>query len=496
MQVAGQREEARTDVAGGSGAAAPASRGRRRASEVDMLDGPLRSGVFRFAMPVALTGILEQLSNMIDTVLVGRLTPGDAGTVAQAAVGANAPITGFVVALFVGISLGANVTIANAIGRGDEGAASRAAHTAVVMSLAGVAVLALGELVARPLLVALSVPPETIGEAVTFLRVYLLGMPAILLYNFEAAVLRSIGRARLPLHALCVSAAANVAFGLVFIGGLGWGVAGSALATDLGYLASAALLFWRLLTIDAPVRIDVRRLRLDGPSVRSIVAVGLPAGIQSAVFSVANIVIQSAIDRLGTTVMAASSASLSLEYVAYNLLNSYSQACTTFVGQNAGARRYGRCRETLRVSLVEGLLTCAALAALMLGAGRFLISLFNDDPEVVELGYLRVVYIFLSYFFSTVYEDLSGYLRGFGDSLAPAIVTTVVICGLRFWWVLSVFPASPTFETVMTVYPISLGANAACILALLLVRRPARRAELRDAAGSAGGAGASGGPRT
>lgn len=454
-------------------------RGSRARGGIDILDGPLPGGVFRFAMPVALTGILEQLSNLIDTVMVGRLTPGDAGTVAQAAVGANAPITAFVVALFVGVSLGANVTVANAIGRRDEEDVSRAVHTAIVMSLGGLLVLALGELVARPLLTALEVPPEALGEAITFLRMYSLCLPFMLLYNFEAALLRSVGKTALPLHALCLSAVVNVALGYLFIGALGWGVAGSALATGCGYLACSSLLFVRLVRTDSPVRVTPSRLRLDVPAMREILRVGLPAGIQSAVFSVANILIQSDIDELGTTIMAASSASQNIEAVVYNLLNSYTQACTTFVGQNSGAARLDRCKRTLGVSLVEALVTAMVLIVAMFAFGRGLVALFNDDPEVVEYGYQRLCIIVPAYVFSAVYEDLSGYLRGFGISLQPAIITTVVICGIRAWWVLEVFPQNPSLSTVMAVYPISLGVNALAILVLLLVMRPARAAERR-----------------
>lgn len=478
MNVSKNESEApkQTSKSGGAVAASEQSSSGGTHRGIDILNGSLRSGLVRFAMPVALTGILEQLSNMIDTVMVGRLM-GSAGTSAQAAVGANAPITGFLVALFVGTSLGANVTIANAIGRRDLDAASRAVHTAIVMSLGAFAVVVLGEIIARPLLIALNVPDEILGEAVLFLRIYLLGMPLILLYNFEAAILRSVGITQLPLHALALSAVINVLLDFVFIGALGWGVAGSAMGTDLCYIFSSLWLFQHLRHIDSPVRVDVHKLRLDVPTMRRIIHVGLPAGMQGAVFSVANIVIQSAINSLGTTVMAASSAALSIEYVVYNLLNSYSQACTTFVGQNSGARNYRRCKETLKVSLVEGFITAVLLISVVLVAGRWMVSLFNADSEVIEYGYLRLCYIVPAYVFSMVYEVLSGYMRGFGVSLAPALVTTVVIVGLRLWWVFSVFPSSRTFATVMAIYPISLGANAVCLLALLLVLRPARMRE-------------------
>lgn len=368
---------------------------KQGSKHLDLLDGSLWRSIPLFALPVAATGILEQLSNLIDTMMVRRLS-GGAGTLGMAAVGANTPISSFVIGLFFGISLGANVTIATAIGSKDYAAASKAVHTAMLMSLVGFAITAVGELVAEPLLSILSVPAETLPQAVLFLRVYLLAMPAILLYNFEAAILRSVGITRLPLQALATSACLNVVFGYIFIGLFGWFVVGSALATDLCYVSSALILLWRLLRIDSPIRVVPSRLHWDGASARSIVRIGLPAGVQSAVFSLANIVIQSAINSLGTTVMAASSASMCIEAVVYNLLNSFSQACTTFVGQNNGARQLERCRKTLKVSLAEGGIAVAIIISTSLLFGQQMIALFNPDPEVVQVGYLRICIVISS----------------------------------------------------------------------------------------------------
>ena len=287
----------------------PMAASRGTAKPIDILHGNLWTSVLRFALPVAATGILEQLSNLIDTMMVGRLS-GDMGTLGMAAVGSNTPISGLLIGLFVGIALGSNVTIATAIGRRDQDAVTKAVHTSMLMTLVGVAMTIVGEIAAEPLLRLLLVPEETLGEAVLFLRVYFLALPAILLYNLEAAIFRSVGITRLPLQALAIAALLNVAFGYLFIGVFGWFVVGSALATDLCYLARALILIVRLLKIDSPIRVEPSKLHWDGRSAAQIVRIGLPAGIQSAVFSLANIVIQSAINSLGTTVMAASSAGI------------------------------------------------------------------------------------------------------------------------------------------------------------------------------------------
>ena len=206
-----------------------------------------------------------------------------------------------------------------------------------------------------------------------------------------------------------------------------------------------------------------------------ILKIGLPAGIQSAVFSLSNIVIQSAINSLGKGVMAASSAALNIELLAYYVLNSFSQACTTFVGQNYGARQIDRCRKTLLLSLLEDFIASAIAIGIVLLSGRFLLSIFNSDPEVIEIGYTRLIYLFSAYVFSMLYEVLSGYMRGFGISLIPAILTTIGVCGIRIFWINFVFPQNPTFTTIMTVYPISLSSTALLIGIALLCFRPAHR---------------------
>lgn len=440
---------------------------------LDMLSGSLWKSIPAFALPVAATGILEQMSSLIDTMMVGHLS-GDAGPAAMAAVGSNTPITSLLLNLFIGIALGTNVVIANAIGSDDERTIHKAVHGSVAFAAAGIAVTVVGELAAAPLLHLLSVPAENFDQALAFLRVYLLGMPSILLYNFEAAIFRSVGITKMPLQALALSSLINVALVWLFIPVMGWGVVGAAAATAISYTVSAAVLFVRLTRIDSPIRLNPRELGIDWAVLARVVRIGLPAGLQSAVFSLANIVIQACINSLGTEVMAASSAVISLEYVVYSLLNSFSQACTTFVGQNFGASNVGRCKRVLLVSLVEAEVAELVMLAILLGLGRQIVAAFNPDPAVVELGYLRICILFPSYMFSMAYENMSGYLRGFGISLPPALITALSVCGWRFFWVSVVFPASPTFLTLLAIYPISLGCTTLLVFVALMVIRPSR----------------------
>ena len=443
----------------------------RRHNGIDILHGSLWRDIPLFALPVAITGILEQLSNLVDTLMIGHFSP-DGGTAGMAAVGSTTPIASLLIMLFVGLSLGANVTIAHAVGAGEKDRASRCAHTAVVLSLVGIVVAVVMEIVSGPLLRLLSVPPEVFADALLYLRIYLLGIPAILLYNLEAAIFRSVGVTRMPLVALAISGALNVVLDATFVAVLGWGATGVALATVLCYLFSATFLFVRLIGADETIRIDPSRLRADRTSAAEIVRIGLPAGIQGGVFSVANILIQTCINSLGTQVVAASSATLALEFVSYSLLNSFSQACTTFVGQNNGAKNLERCRKTLRVCLVEDVLLAIALIAFVVWQGRAMLSVFSSDAGVIDLAYVRVCTIFPAYTLSMLYENMSGYLRGFGISVLPSALTALGVCGIRFFWVLAVFPANPTFACVMLAYPVSLGVTALLIAGALAYCHP------------------------
>lgn len=442
---------------------------------MNMLHGSIWNKIPRFALPIAATGILEQLFNASDIAVVGNFT-GAQRTAAVAAVGANSPVIGLIVNLFIGIALGANVVIANAIGRGDKATIRRAVHTSIVTALVGGALVAvLGEVIAAGLLSLLNVPADVYPLAEQYLRIYLIGMPVILLYNFEAAIFRSIGDTRSPLIALALSGVLNVLLNLFFVIVLHMTVNGVAIATVLSNAVSSAILFRKLLRSDTSIRVERRELRIDWAVLRRILQIGLPAGIQSAVFAVSNIVIQSAINSLGKIVMAASSAAFNLEIIAYDVLNAFSQACTTFVGQNYGAGQLKRCRKTLALCLIEDALASGTAILLVLFSGKFLLSLFNNDPQVIDIGYTRLMLIFTAYIFTMLYEVMSGYLRGFGISLVPAILTTVGVCGVRIAWIYTVFPTSRTFSTIMTAYPVSLSATAVLMLIALLIYHPSRR---------------------
>lgn len=445
--------------------------------QIEMTSGPLGGKILKYALLLAATGILQQLFNAADIAVVGQYC----GTNAQAAVGANGPVIGLMVNFFVGISLGSNVVMARLIGKKDAQGVSRAVHSSVLVALTGgFLLLALGETFAGKIVRALSVPNEISGAAEKYLRIYFLGMPVILLYNFEAAIFRSTGDTRKPLAALTISGVVNVALNLFFVRALGMDVDGVATATAVSNLVSATILFIALLRTNSQIKITVKRLKFDAKILSEILRIGVPAGVQSMIFSFANIIIQSAMNTLGAVVIAGSASAFNLEILSYYVINSFGQACSTFVGQNFGAGKNERCLSTLKICLAQCAAAMAISCSLILIFSRTLLAIFNRDSGVIEIGIIRLKFLFTGYVFSFAQEVLSGYLRGWGASLVPALCAMAGICGVRLAWIFTVFKQSRTFITIMTVYPISLAITALAILLATLILRPSKRYSIKE----------------
>ena len=441
-----------------------------------MTEGSLWNKILGFAFPLAMTGILQQAFNAADIAVVGNFT-GNLGEACMAAVGANTPIINFIINGFLGISLGTNVVIANAIGSKDDETVQKAVHTSMIVAvIGGIIVALLGELIAEPLFRMQNISEESFDMALLYFRIYIAGTPVILLYNFEAAIFRGIGNTRIPFLALVIAGLINVGLNVFFVVFMGRTVDGVATATVISNMISGIVLLLFLKKSKTPAKFDEKKLRISGSVLKKILKIGIPSSLQACVFSAANIIIQSAINSLGTLVAAASSAAFNIEIFSYYVLNSFGQACTTFTGQNYGARKFDRCKKSLKLCLLEGIVIEGMMVAFLLFFGRNLIAIFKPgNPELVEIGYVRVMFITTAHLLSLFYDVMSGYMRGYGISLSPALVTMCCICGIRIIWIYTVFEHFRSFTSIMAVYPLSLGVNALAIFILLLIKRPAKK---------------------
>ena len=436
--------------------------------KIDMTHGSLWDKILLIALPLAASGILQQLFNAADVAVVGQFV----GKEAMAAVGANAPVVNILITMFTGISLGANVVISRYTGRKDKENAENAAHTAILVAvISGFFILVLGQCIARMTLEMMSVPDDCLDMAVLYLRVYLCGMPVIFLYNFEAAIFQSQGDTKTPLMCLIISGVVNVILNLFFVIVIGMTVNGVALATVISNGISSMLLFGFLLKGKTPLTIEKQRFCIHADLLKEMLQIGLPAGLQGMVFSISNILIQSAVNSLGTDVVAGSSAAGNLEIIGYFVVNSFSQACTTIIGQNFGANQPERCHKTLIISLVESWIVGGTVSFLIIIFGKQLLRLFNSDPNVIAFGYQRLFWILSFEVINGTIDIISGAMRGYGESLTPALIALVCICGVRIVYIFTYFASHRSFTTLMLAYPISWIITVIVISAAYLIMR-------------------------
>ena len=433
-----------------------------------LTEGTIVDKVLLFALPLMITSMLQQLFNATDVAVVGRF----ASKEAMAAVGSNAPIVSLLVNFFVGISVGANVLIARNIGAKNIQKAKSAVGTAMAAALAsGVIVAVIGNVIAVPLINLLGVPPEVRDYSVTYLRIYFSGVPFIMLYNFEAAIFRSDGNTRAPLICLFTGGVFNVAANLVFVLELGMDVDGVAIATVLANVISSGMMLHFLRRESGVLRVEYRDIRINRSDLSMMLRIGLPAGLQSAVFSISNICVQSAINSLGADYMAASSAAFNIEIFCFFVVNSFTQTLVTFVGQNYGAGKYERCREIVRKTLLLSWALVMAVSVVLLLSGKALLGLFTDDPFVIEAGMLRVRMLLYAQTLNVLMDNLSGAMRGLGKSLVPALTTLFCVCGIRILWVFTGFRFYHTWMSILIIFPVSWVVNASfMVIGYLRVR--------------------------
>ena len=433
---------------------------------MDMTQGRLLTQVLVFALPIMLSGILQLLFNAADTIVVGRF----AGNEALAAVGSVGSLNNMIISLFIGLSVGANVLVARYTGSQNDRAVSDTVHTSVLLSLlGGVLLMIIGIALARPLLELMGSPEDVIDLAVLYVRIIFLGMPVQMLYNFCAAILRAVGDTQRPLYYLTIAGVVNVLLNLVFVIALHLSVAGVALATIISQAISALLVTRALLNMEGPTRLFLNRLRIHPGKLREIIRIGLPAGIQSSVFSLSNVVIQSSVNSFGSVVIAGNAASSNVGNFVYQAMNTFQQAITCFAGQNIGARKPRRIVSAMKVCMFWAVSFGLVLGMLSCVFGTQLLSLFSADPAVIAAGMERQIIVCAPYFLCGMMDVMTGALRGIGYSLLPMIVSILGACAFRLFWVFTVFAAYPTLPCLMLSYPVSWLLTFFVLLVIFLV---------------------------
>ena len=417
-----------------------------------MLHGPLAGKILAVALPLAAMSILQQLFNAADVAVVGQF----ASSNALAAVGANTPIINMFLTLFTGLATGGNVAIATYIGRGIHEKVQDAVNTVFTLSLicAGIVVV-VGQLAARPLLLLVNTPDTVLDQAVLYLRIYLFAMMFAVIYNYASAILRSKGDTRRPLYCLVASGILNVLLNLFFVIICKMDVAGVAIATLIANAVCAGATVILLLKEETPFRISFRRLHINKDIFRFTMRIGLPAGLQGMLFSVSNIVIQSGINSFGTECIAGNTAAMNFEFIAYFMINAFSQTITTFVSQNYGAGNYARCKKAFWMSYGMGSLGSFAIGSCFFFFGSFWLSLFTSSQEAIAFGMIRMTFIVFLEILTGTYEMPGAAMRGMGVSLLPSIITFLGSCVFRIIWVNTIFQASHELRTLLIVYPVS-----------------------------------------
>ncbi|MBQ9009085.1 MAG: MATE family efflux transporter [Clostridia bacterium] len=417
-----------------------------------MTEGPLFTTILFYSLPLMVSGLLQLVFNAADTIVVGQF----AGKEALAAVGSVGSLYNMIISLFIGLSIGVNVLVANFTGANLKKEVSDAVHTAILLSVVGGAGLAvIGFIATRPLLSLMGTPDDVIDLAALYTRIIFVGMPVTMLYNFAAAILRAIGDTKRPMYFLTLAGVVNLILNLVFVIVFHMSVAGVALATILSQAISAALVTRSLFHTEGPTRLSLKKLRFHRNLLVRIISIGLPAGIQSMMFSISNVVIQSSVNSFGSVVIAGNAAAANIGNFVYQAMNTFQQSVTSFAGQNLGARKPDRVIESLRVCLFWAAVFGLVLGPLTTYFSRPLLSLFSSDPAVIEAGVEKMVVMVLPYALCGIMDVMTGVLRGIGYSALPMIVSLLGVCAVRLVWIATVFRKYHTMFVLLLSYPVS-----------------------------------------
>lgn len=443
----------------------------KRDKNIDMLHGPLARKILLFAIPLALTSILQQLLNSADASIAGRCV----SNFSLAGIGGTVPITSTFVNLFVGLSIGANVVVAMFIGSGNTERVKETVHTAMGLAIVtGLILMIAGLCLAEWILIAIGMPADAEADALVYMRCYFCTIPFLTLYNFGAAIIRAHGDTRTPLYALLAAVVVNFALNMLFVQVFGWGTAGIGVATIIACALSAFILIVALQHEQEPYRLTVRQIRISRSPLIGILRIGIPAGIQGAVFSLSNIIVQAAINGFGSAAIAGCAATLNFEIYTYFCISAFAQTAVTFTSQNFAAGNTERCKEIFRWCLLFGAGVGLCLGITFTALGRSALSIFTTDAAALGYGMIRMWLIELPDCLTSFYEVPAGCLRGMGWSTLPAIITIFGSCVMRIAFVVWVFPHLNDFVALMALYPFTwICMLTAMLIAYFVVRRHA-----------------------
>ena len=425
---------------------------QKRSYEMNMCEGPLVGKMLVFTIPLMFSGILQLLFNAADTIVVGRY----AGSEALAAVGSTTALINLLVNLFMGLSVGANILISRYYGAKRETDIQETVHTSItVAALAGILLAVLGNVFAKPLLLLMGSPEDVVDLAAIYVKIYFMGMPVILIYNYGSAILRAIGDTKRPLYYLTIAGVVNVVLNLIFVIGFDMSVAGVALATILAQCVSVALLIRCMCKMEGSCRLEFKKLGIHKEKALLLLKYGLPAGLQGSVFSFSNVLIQSSINSFGSVAMAGSSAAANIEGFIYVAMNSFQQTALCFTSQNLGGGKYERISKVLRNSVIM-----VAIVGILMGGGCYffgeqLLHVYSTDPAVISYGLTRFRWIGIPYFLCGIMDAMVGMLRGLGYAVVPMVVSIIGACGFRVIWILTVFARFHSLDVLFASYVIS-----------------------------------------
>lgn len=441
----------------------------KKSYEINMCEGPILGKVLIFSIPLMLSGILQLLFNAADVIVVGRF----AGSQSLAAVGSTSALINLLINVFMGFSVGVNVLVARYYGGRKERDVSETVHTAVTLSLVcGLILVAVGLALTRPLLELMGTPDDVIDKAVLYMQIYFIGMPANMLYNFGSAILRAVGDTKRPLYYLSAAGVVNVILNLISVIIFHMDVAGVALATIISQIISAVCVLRCLMRHESCLKIRLGELKIHKEKLMGIVKVGLPAGMQGAIFSISNVLIQSSVNSFGSIAMAGNTAAQNIEGFIYNAMVAVYQANLSFTSQNYGAGKFSRINRIMFICIGVVSVVGFSIGVLAYGAGTSLLSIYSSDPEVIAYGMTRLQIIGLTYFTCGIMDTMVGSIRGIGYSVLPMLVSLTGACLFRIIWIFTIFQWSHTLLTLYISYPASWVLTAtAHIVCFFLIRK-------------------------